>query len=42
MFKIIRDAQSPFDIINLPTFQIDQIAANIDESKDELLQLYRQ
>ena len=42
MFKIIRDAQSPFDIINLSTFQIDQIAANIDESKDELLQLYRQ
>ena len=41
MFKIIRDAQSPFDIINIPTCQLEQIAANIDENKDELLQLFR-
>ena len=41
MFRIIRDAQTPFDIINIPTCQLEQIAANIDENKDELLQLYR-
>ena len=41
MFKIIRDAQSPFDIINIPTAQLEQIAANIDENKDELLQMFR-
>lgn len=41
MFKIIRDAQSPFGIINIPTCQLKQIAANIDENKDELLQLFR-
>jgi hypothetical protein len=41
MFKIIRDAQSPFDIINIPTSQLEQIAANIDENKDELLNLFR-
>ena len=41
MFKIIRDAQSPFDIINIPSAQLEQIAANIDENKDELLQMFR-
>ena len=41
MFKIIRDAQSPFDIINIPSAQLEQIAANIDKNKDELLQMFR-
>ena len=41
MFKIIRDAQTPFDIINIPTCQLEQIAANVDKEKDELLQLFK-
>ena len=42
MFKTIRDAHSPFDIINIPTYQLQKIADNVDESKDELLKLYKQ
>ena len=42
MFKIIHDAKSPFDIINLPTRQLGQIASNVDENKDELLKKYQQ
>lgn len=42
MFTTIRDAQTPFDIINIPTCQLENIAANIDENKDELLKLYKQ
>ena len=42
MFKIIHDAKSPFDVINLPTRQLGQIASNVDENKDELLILFKQ
>ena len=42
MFKIIHDAKSPFDVINLPTRQLGQIASNVDETKDELLILFKQ
>ena len=42
MFKKIHDAKSPFDIINLPTRQLGQIASNVDENKDELLKLIQQ
>lgn len=36
MFRIIRDAHTPFDIINIPTRQVGKKARNVDENKDEL------